>query len=125
MTNKDQGNLAEAYAIFKLTELGFKLSKPLIENISYDLVADDGCVLYKVQVKSSTFSRIAGKYEVSLVTNGGNMTGRGRTTKPTKESCDLVFIHTPTGSYLIPIEEIDGMTKITVGGTTREKFLIK
>jgi hypothetical protein len=123
--NKDQGNLGEAYAIYKLTELGYKLSKPLIENIGYDLIADLNGVLYRIQVKSSSYSRFEGLYDVALATRGGNRSGVGKSKNISSLNCDYVFIYTAPKSYLIPIQPIDGQGSVRVGGKGTKDYEIR
>lgn len=49
MTQK-KGDLALSYAIYLFTKVGWEVSVPLSESLTYDLVVDDGD-LHKVQVK--------------------------------------------------------------------------
>ena len=49
MTQK-KGDLALSYAIYLFTKVGWEVSLPLSESLTYDLVVDDGD-LHKVQVK--------------------------------------------------------------------------
>ena len=118
---RNSGDLGEANAIFKLTELGYKISLPIATSISYDLIADDG-ILHRVQVKSSTYERKPNKFDVALVTSGGNKSGTGKKSYITKESCDFVFIYTSKGQYLIPSEKVDGVSKITVGNNHWDEY---
>lgn len=125
--SKEQGNLGEAAAIFQLTRLGYKLSKPLIENVPYDLIADSGDGrLLKIQVKSSSFSRREGRFEVTLITSGGNRSGTGKSTRMNCESSDFLFVYATDGKcWLIPTEKVEGLTKVTVGIPKYQEYEIK
>lgn len=49
---KSKGDLSELRVAIELTKLGYFISKPLGENQRYDLIADDGQRLHRVQVKT-------------------------------------------------------------------------
>ena len=53
MDTKTKGNVTELKCILKLTELGFKVSKPVFDDARYDLIIDTGKRLLKIQVKTS------------------------------------------------------------------------
>lgn len=114
-THTDQGNLGEAKALYELTKLGFLISKPLIINIKYDLVADDGEKLYRVSVKTTTQEKGAGKYKVNLATSGGTKK-RGTKYLFEKSKCDFLFVCASNGGcWLIPSEKINTASSLTVG----------
>ncbi len=49
---KSKGDLSELIVAVALTRAGYAVSKPLGENQRYDLIADDGERLHRVQVKT-------------------------------------------------------------------------
>lgn len=51
MNTKDKGDIAEAFAIARLLQLGYSVSVPFGDNQRYDLIVDKGGELLKVQVK--------------------------------------------------------------------------
>lgn len=113
--NKAQGNIGEAAAIFHFAKLGYIVSKPLFENTPYDLIVDDGCRVFKVQVKTTRYRKPT-NFCVELRTKGGNTSWNGVVKVVTKEACDLLFIYCEDGSqYLIPVEVIDGQVTLTLG----------
>jgi hypothetical protein len=61
-----QGKLGMVYAIKALAETGFSISIPLIDDQPYDLVADDGDRLYRVQVKSTQYKGGGPNYVVQI-----------------------------------------------------------
>lgn len=71
-TSTEQGNIGEAKAIYELTKRGYGISRTLFDSEKYDLIADDGERLLKVQVKTTRFTNHRGLYEASLKTSGGN-----------------------------------------------------
>jgi PD-(D/E)XK endonuclease len=56
MSTKLKGDIAEQAAILKILELGWGVSKPLGDRLSYDLIADINGKLVKLQVKSAWFN---------------------------------------------------------------------
>ncbi len=104
--------LGDAIAWFVST--GWTVSIPLVDNQGYDLVVDDGERLLRVQVKTSTCRTPAGGWAVELRTNGGN---RSRSTSSPFDpgSCDLLYVLTDGGRWLIPSDEIVARTTVTVG----------
>jgi len=59
-----------------LVGAGAIVCKPLFENPNYDLVADFGDRLVRVQVKTSSYWR-NDRWEVMLATRGGNQSWSG------------------------------------------------
>lgn len=51
----DKGEVARYMVVAHLIKKGMKVSIPLTENSSYDLIADDGAKLYRTQVKKGTY----------------------------------------------------------------------
>ncbi len=98
------------------------MSVPLVDNQGYDLVADDGASLHRVQVKTSTRRTASGGWEVELRTNGGNRS-RQTSTPFAPSSCDLLYVLTDDGRWLIPSREITATTSLTVGTKWREHRL--
>ncbi len=111
---KDQGEVGLADAIAWFTRTGWTVSLPLIDNQSYDLVVDDGEALHRVQVKTSTCRTPAGGLAVELRTNGGNQS-RSTSAPFDASSCDLLYVLTDDGRWLIPTQEISARCSLTLG----------
>ncbi|HAG27443.1 TPA: endonuclease [Patescibacteria group bacterium] len=56
MNTKLTGDIAEQATILKFLELGWGVSKPVGDRLPYDLIADVGGSLIKLQVKSAWFN---------------------------------------------------------------------
>jgi len=111
-----QGDLGEAAAIDWLTRTGANVLVPLFHSPDYDLVADYGDELVRVQVKTSTFVR-NGRFEVCLCTAGGNRSWSGLVKRFDPSRYDLLFVLVEGGRrWCIPSEAIGGSTSILVGG---------
>lgn len=116
---KDQGEIGIGDAIAWFTRAGWTTSIPLVDNQAYDLVVDDGRRLQRVQVKTSTCRTSSGGWAVELRTNGGN---RSRSTSSPfdPDTCDLLYVLTDDGRWLIPTERIEATTSLTLGEKWQE-----
>lgn len=119
-TYSRQGNVGVAYAIAYYSKLGYTISIPLTDTQDYDLVVDTGNTLLKVQVKTTTYKKENGIYQLNLKVNGGNRSGIGKTKTFDQNNCDLVFAMTEQFDfYSIPKSEISATSSISLG----EKYL--
>ena len=74
------GDLSELLVAAALTRLGYTVSKPIGDSYRYDLVADDGDTLYRVQVKTGRLWRGSVRvncFSSHLHRNGGTRSYRG------------------------------------------------
>ena len=71
---KSKGDLSELIVAVALTRAGYAVSKPLGENQRYDLIADDGERLHRVQVKTGRMRNGVVKFNCSS-THGHRRTG--------------------------------------------------
>lgn len=112
-----QGDIGEAAAIHELTRLGAVVSVPLFHSPDYDLVADFGEGLRRVQVKTSTHRTGRSRYAVQLATSGGNTSWNGVVKEFDPSRCDLLFALVGDGRrWLIPTGEIEGRRGVILGG---------
>jgi PD-(D/E)XK endonuclease len=124
---RQQGDLGEAAAIQWLTSIGAIVSFPLFHSPDYDLVADLGRRLLRVQVKTSTV-RVsdAGQHAVQLATSGGNQSWTGLVKKLDPSRFEFLFVLLSDGRcWFIPAREIEGTRAIHVGGMKYGEFEIK
>ena len=106
--NKRIGNTAELEVSAKLSALGYEVSFPFGES-AYDLIANKGKKLIRIQVKSATLSD-KGSYRCAL-THGSSSQNRY-----TRDDCDAIILYAPyskdyndmciDGFYIIPIKEV-------------------
>jgi len=66
MSTKLKGDIAEQASILRLLELGWAVSKPIGDRLPYDLIADIGGSLVKLQVKSAWFNAIDKNYCINV-----------------------------------------------------------
>jgi Holliday junction resolvase-like predicted endonuclease len=101
-TNTQQGNVGEAKAIYELTVRGYGISRTLFDSDKYDLIADDGNTLLKVQVKSTRYKNKSGYYEAALKTTGGNTKSNTIRARATSDY-DYLFVAADNGQcWFIP-----------------------
>lgn len=129
MNTRQQGDIGVAAAIDYFVRKMNIVSIPFTEASDYDLIVDDGEKLQKVQVKTSIF-RPRGEgtpFQVALSTKGGNRSGYQKVKHFTERNVDLLFILTGSDKkYLIPVNEINNISTINVGGKKEiyKKYLV-
>jgi len=110
-----QGSIGLTAAIYKLTQLGYTVSIPLIDNQGYDLVVDIDEKLYKVEIKSTSVKCPTG-WSVQIKKVRPNRTTNVITPFDSK-SVDFLFVYTTEGDcYFIPSEDIETKSQLTVPG---------
>src|SRR5690349_4150016 len=101
---RQQGDLGEATAIQWLTSIGAVVSFPLSHSPDYDLIADLGGGLLRVQVKTSRRQvESTGHFAVQLATSGGNQSWTGLVKTFDPQRTDFVFVLVAGGrQWFIP-----------------------
>ena len=102
---KTKGDISELRVALALAEKGYAVSKPLGENVRYDLVMDDGEKLHRVQVKTG---RIRGDV---LIFNCSSTHGHRRTaikSRPYRGEIELLAVYCPDDGkvYIVPEPEL-------------------
>jgi hypothetical protein len=95
-TPRRQGDAGELSAINWLVSAGAVVAMSLFENPDYDLFADFGDHIARVQVKTSTCSR-NNRFVVALCTRGGNQSWNGIVKRLDPSRCDALFVHVGDG----------------------------
>jgi len=115
-TPRRQGNAGEFSAMEWLVHAGAIVAKPLFEHPDYDLIADFGDRIHRVQVKTSTHWA-HNRFVVALCTRGGNQSWNGIVKRLDATRCDTVFIHVGDGRrWYIPATALGGGSGIVLGG---------
>jgi hypothetical protein len=130
LNRRQQGDLGEVSAIEWLTSRGALVLIPLGHSPDFDLVAQIGSRLLRIQVKTSTqMARTPDghpRIPVSLVTSGGNQSWTGVSKFIDPQSIDYVFVLTGCGRrWLIPATEVKGKRGIQLGGPKYSGFEIE
>lgn len=99
---KTKGDLSELLVAVALTKAGYAVSKPLGENQRYDLIADDGERLHRVQVKTGRERRGVIMFNCCS-THGHRRTGN-LATRPYTGQIELLAVYCPENEkvYLLP-----------------------
>lgn len=95
-TPRRQGDLGEVSAMQWLVAAGAFVWVPLVSAPDYDLIAQFGDRLARVQVKTSTCWTNE-RFIVALCTRGGNQSWNGIVKRLDAKRCDAVFVHVGDG----------------------------
>ena len=103
---KSKGDMSELRVAIALTNAGYAVSKPFGENQRYDLIADDGDRLHRVQVKTGRVRRGVVKFSCSS-THGHRRTGN-LATRPYTGQIEFLAVYCPDSGkvYVIPEAEL-------------------
>jgi hypothetical protein len=119
-----QGDTGELSAILWLTKAGAIFSLPMFHSPDYDLVADFGGRLERVQVKTSVAWH-KGRFVVALCTRGGNQSWNRVIKRLDEKRCDTLFVHVGDGRrWYIPVPVLEGSSAITLGGPKYSEYEI-
>src|ERR1700686_1320361 len=99
MSTNDVGNMGLGLAIHKLTEKGYRVSVPLTDTQSYDLVVDINDTLYKVMVRYTNQKATSGFYRVGLQTVWRSLAGALKVKAFDSSKIDFLFVGTPDAAY--------------------------
>src|SRR5579859_1141487 len=91
-----QGDIGELSAIAWLTGAGALVSLPMFHSPDYDLIADFGHALSRVQVKTSVAWH-QDRFVVALCTRGGNRSWNRVIKRLDPSRCDALFAHVGDG----------------------------
>lgn len=99
MNSKTVGELTEAKVLVKLLSMGYVCSKPFGDNARYDLIADDGETLYRVQIKTGRVREGCVMFNTSSSSRYVNKDYRGQ--------IDWFVVYVPETDkfYVIPEQE--------------------
>jgi hypothetical protein len=122
-----QGDLGEAAAINWLTSIGAVVSFPLFHSPDYDLVAQLGRLLLRVQVKTSRYAvDPTGHFAIQLATAGGNQSWNGTVKTFDPDTVDYLFVLVGDGRmWFIPSREVEGRRGIHLGGPKYSEFEVE
>ena len=125
MSPRRQGDLGELSAMEWLGSTGYGVCFPIGHSPDYDLIADDGDVLTRVQVKTSAQYRKR-RWEVAICTRGGNQSWNGLSKCFSPARCDRLFVLVGDGRrWFIPATAVEGTTKLLLGGPKYAEFEVE
>jgi PD-(D/E)XK endonuclease len=125
MSPRRQGDLGEYSAMEWLGSQGYGVNVPIGHSPDYDLIADDGEVLLRVQVKTTT-QRGDGRWRVDVCTKGGNRSWNGLVKRFSPTRCDCLFVLVADGRrWFIPAGAVEGGTALHLGGPKYAEFEVE
>ena len=103
---KSKGDISELVVAVALTRAGYAVSKPLGENQRYDLIADDGERLHRVQVKTGRVR--GGVVKFSCCSTHGHRRTGNLATRPYTGQIELLAVYCPESGkvYVVPEAEL-------------------
>jgi hypothetical protein len=120
-----QGDLGEFSAIEWLGMHGYDVSLPMGHSPDYDVIADDGEQLLRVQVKTSTVYERE-RWMVHLATCGGNQSWNGVIKRFSATRCDRLFVVVADGRrWFMPSRAVTGGRYIVLGGPKYAEFEVE
>ena len=117
--------MGEASAIHWFVSAGACVLVPVLSSPHYDLLADWGDRVERVQVKTSTYWS-KNRFLVALCTRGGNQSWNGIVKRLDAARCDSIFIHVGDGRrWYIPATAIGGGSGLALGGPKYAEYEIE
>jgi hypothetical protein len=125
LSPREQGDIGERSALYWLIGRGAHVAIPFGHSPHYDLVADFGGELTRVQVKTSAY-RYKDRWAVTVCTRGGNQSWQGLVKKLDPSRFDYLFVLVEDGrQWFIPAGRIEGATAIHLGGPKYSEFEVE
>jgi hypothetical protein len=122
---REQGDIGERSAAAWLLERGHGVFIPFGHSPDFDLVAEVGGELLRVQVKTCT-RRQYDRWCVTLCTRGGNRSWNGIVKRFAAARCDYLFVLTGDGRrWFIPAGAVGGGTAIVLGGPKYARYEVE
>jgi Holliday junction resolvase-like predicted endonuclease len=120
-----QGDIGELSAMEWLASVGAWVFVPVGHSPDYDLVADFEGRLVRVEVKTCSYKH-AGRWQVMLVTRGGNQSWSGIVKRFSSQRADYLFVHVADGRrWFIPTDHVGGGSAIMLGGPKYAAFEVE
>jgi Holliday junction resolvase-like predicted endonuclease len=120
-----QGDFGELSAAMWLASRGAKVSRPIGHCPDYDLVADFGDRLVRVEVKTCT-RRQKNRWSAQLCTHGGNQSWTGTVKLFDRARCDFVFVQVGDGRrWFIPTDALEAVRSVTLGGPKYAEYEVE
>jgi hypothetical protein len=126
-TPRRQGDAGELSAMLWLATHGAAVFIPVGHTPAhFDLIADFGDGVVRVQVKTSTCRNNKDRWAVTLCTRGGNRSWSGlvKVLDPTR--CDALFVHVGDGRrWYIPATALEATSGLSLGGPKYAEYEVE
>jgi hypothetical protein len=121
-----QGDLGELSAMEWLTKQGAIVAKPVFHSPFWDLVADLGDRILRVEVKTTTYQNPRGRWCATISTSGGNQSWTGVVKYLDPSACEYLFVHVGDGRrWFIPTGELECKSAVGLGGPKYSEFEVE
>jgi hypothetical protein len=101
---REQGDLGELSAMEWLASQGARVAIPVFHSPDWDLIAEAGGQVLRVQVKTCANTNAVGNYQVRLSTSGGNQSWNRVIKRFDPTRCDYLFVLVGDGRrWFIPV----------------------
>ncbi len=108
-----------------LASHGASVYIPLGHSPDYDMLADFGDEVVRVQVKTSSHYR-NGRWGVRISTMGGNRSWQGLVKRFHRSRCDWLFVHVGDGRrWFIPSDAVEAEIAVTLGGPKYAEYEVE
>jgi hypothetical protein len=125
MNPREQGDKGEVAALEWLAWKGAHVAVPIGHSPDYDLIADFGDRLVRVQVKT-TRQIIRDRYVAAIATRGGNQSWSGLVKRFSYTRCDYLFVLASDGrQWFIPASRVEAGNAITLGGPKYSEYEVE
>jgi hypothetical protein len=125
LTPREQGDFGERAALYWLVGQGAPVSIPFGHSPDYDLIADFGDRLSRVQVKTSA-CRYKDRWAITVCTRGGNQSWSGLVKRLNTSAFDHLFVLVGDGrQWFVPAARVEGATAIHLGGRKYAEFEVQ
>ena len=122
LTPREQGDVGELSAMQWLAWQGARVAVPVGNNSHWDLIAEVGDRVLRIQVKTSR-CLAQGRWQVTLATRGGNQSWNGVAKYLDPTRFDYLFVLVGDGRrWFIPAERVEGVRGLTLGGPKYGEF---
>ena len=122
---REQGDFGERAALYWLVAQGAHVSIPFGHSPHYDLIADFGGQLARVQVKTCA-RRYKERWSVTVCTRGGNRSWSGLVKTLDLAQFDYLFVVVADGrQWFIPADRVEGGRAIHLGAPKYSEFEVE
>jgi Holliday junction resolvase-like predicted endonuclease len=123
---REQGDMGELSAMEWLASKGAHIYVPVGHSPDIDLVAEIDRAVLRIEVKTATNTKRAGRWSVHLSTRGGNQSWSGVAKFFDRARCDFVFVHVGDGRrWFVPSGAIEGRTGLVLGGPKYAEYEVE
>jgi PD-(D/E)XK nuclease superfamily protein len=109
-----------------LVSRGARIAIPVFHSPDWDLIAEAGGRVLRVQVKTCANTNVVGHYQARLSTSGGNQSWNRVIKRFDPSRYDYLFVLVGNGRrWFIPVGAIDGSHCVVLGGSKYSEYEVE